>query len=241
MLAWMVACFFSTGNTWAQDGIHLLDMPKQRKPINEPDVKQPLTIIFVCDRSGSMEDDGKIDELNNALGTFFKDLQDKSTLANNLHIGVVDFASGVNISRAPKPLGLRPSAPRFRADGGTNMSDALKVAYKLAKKVPAGQLKPIIMLLTDGEPDSKGRTRQEAKYASQAAHLYTLGVSGADFDFLEEIASDPSQTATLKGTQFQSFFKDMSDALNYHIMSAQKNGTAPRTFSIENKSGWKLY
>ncbi len=229
-----------SSSAWAQDGINILDMPKQRKPADKPEVKQPLTIIFVCDRSGSMEDYDKIEELNDALASFFGDLYKDQTLASNLYIGVVDFASGVNVSRSPSPLGLQARAPRFQADGGTNMSSALEKAYSLAKQVPAGQLKPIVMLLTDGEPDSKGKTRRAANSVRNVAHLYTLGVSGADFNFLEEIAGDPSQSATLKGTQFQNFFQDMSDALNYHIMSAQENGFAPKTFSIQNKSGWKL-
>jgi uncharacterized protein YegL len=235
----MMAVLASTGINAQTIGI--LDLPKEDKPADKPIVRQPLTVIFVCDRSGSMEDNQKIDELNDAIATFFNDLSNDANLADNLQIGVVEFASDAKVSRQPSPLGIRARAPKFKAHGGTNMSDALQKAYALAKNVPSDQLKPIVILITDGEPDSQSDTEREAYSLRQDAHFYTLGVTGADLNFLEKIAGSPQQTATLKGTQFQSFFKDMTDALNYHIMSAQENnGSAPKTFSIQNKSGWKI-
>lgn len=235
---WMMIALLASSSVSAQ--ITILDLPKEKKPTEKPVVRQPLTVIFVCDRSGSMQDYNKIDELNGALSTFFTDLSKDANLADNLQIGVVDFASNVKVSRQPASLGLMAKSPRFKASGGTNMSDALEQAYALANAVPANQLKPIVILITDGEPDSQSSTEKEAYQLRQKSHFYTLGVSGADFGFLEKIAGGVQQTAALKGTQFDSFFKDMTDALNYHIMSAQENdGNAPRTFSIQNKSGWK--
>jgi uncharacterized protein YegL len=225
---------------WAQDGIGTMDLPKRRPAEEAPQVSQPLTVIFVCDRSGSMKDNRKMDELNDALQAFFRDLRKNPTLANNLRIGIVDFASDARVSRQPAPLGLTGKAPRFQPDGGTNMAAALREARALAQSIGSGELQPIVILLTDGEPDSKGDTRREADMARQVAHLYALGVNGADFAFLEEVAGDAAQTAALQGTQFESFFKDMTDALQYHIMASQQEGTRPRTFSIQNKSGWKL-
>lgn len=237
---WMMMFLFA-GTTASAQIIGTMDLPKEDKTTEKPPVRQPLTVIFVCDRSGSMQDYQKIDELNGAIATFFNDLSKDANLANNLQIGVVEFASNAKVSRQPAPLGIMAKAPQFKAHGGTNMSDALEEAYALAKNVAPGQLKPIVILITDGEPDSQSATEKEAYTLRQAAHFYTLGVSGADFNFLEKIAGSSQQTAALKGTQFQSFFKDMTDALNYHIMSAQENnGSAPKTFSIQNKSGWKI-
>ena len=86
LLAFSLVLLLGSTSAWAQDGVKLMDMPKQRKPIGDSKpptstAKQPLTIIFVCDRSGSMEDDDKIEELNDALATFFKDLHDNMKCA----------------------------------------------------------------------------------------------------------------------------------------------------------------
>ncbi|MBI5625348.1 MAG: VWA domain-containing protein [Elusimicrobia bacterium] len=134
-----------------EDGFFMLSL----SPSVKTDAKsQPKDIVFVVDRSGSMEDDGKMEQARKAL---------KSTL-NRLtaedRFGIVDFATGVEsmsesllaADEAGKNRGRR-YADKIEASGGTNIKEALDTALDLLGKggAAAGRM-PMLVFLTDGLP-----------------------------------------------------------------------------------------
>ncbi|MGB0523327.1 MAG: vWA domain-containing protein [Flammeovirgaceae bacterium] len=201
-------------------------------------VRAGVRVILVADHSGSMEDNDKIEELNDALQVFFQGLAQDDLLSESIDLGIIGFESHAQITRSPQKIAANSTAPYFDADGGTNMDEALDMAYNLASAVPQDQLKPIVILITDGEPDHHSPTVSAAMRLQNVAHFYALGVSGADFSFLQRISGN-QQAAALRGTKFSQFFQDMSMDLSSYILSARAMGVSPKTFKVRNTHGWR--
>ena len=174
------------------DGFFLLlaapDARKNDAPIEAKDV------TFVFDTSGSMNENGKIEQARRAL----------QTLLSNLNAGdrfnIVTFASDVK----PFRDALTPATPEnlsaarafigdIKAVGGTNIEAALAKALGNADEKTARPQQ--IVFLTDGVP-TVGETNVEellndAKKANQNARLWTFGV-GFDVNtrLLDGLASE---------------------------------------------------
>ncbi|MEM6299246.1 MAG: VWA domain-containing protein, partial [Bacteroidota bacterium] len=175
-------------------------------------------LILVLDQSGSMEDFNKIGELNDAVATLFQGIQSDQALADKLEVGVVAFESDAQVMRRPSLI-QGQSAPRLSADGGTDMGEGLEEALQLLNNTGTNDLQPIVILITDGEPDSQSDALRAAQRVHPNAHFYALGVQGSDFSFLQQMAG-PNQAAALAQTKFSSFFADMSTQISQYIMSS---------------------
>ena len=174
------------------DGFFLLlaapDAHKNQTPVEAKDV------TFVFDTSGSMNDNGKIEQARRAL----------QTLLSNLNTGdrfdIVTFASDVK----PFRDGLTPATPEnlnaarafiadIKAVGGTNIEAALGKALENSDAKSARPQQ--IVFLTDGLP-TVGETNVEellsdAKKANKSARMWTFGV-GFDVNtrLLDGLASE---------------------------------------------------
>ena len=159
------------------DGFFLLlaapDARVNQTPIEAKDV------TFVFDTSGSMNDNGKIEQARRALQTLLSNLNAQD------RFNIVTFASDVK----PFRDGLTPATPAnldaarafiadIKAVGGTNIEAALS---KATSDADAKSTRPQqIVFLTDGLP-TVGETNVEtllndAKKANQNARMWTFGV-----------------------------------------------------------------
>jgi Ca-activated chloride channel family protein len=148
----------------------------------------PKDVVFVLDRSGSMADDGKIDQAKKALQYCV------SRLGPDDRFGIVDFATDWNAmeeSLVPGDADHKARAKRYidglDAAGGTNIEAALDEGLKLLAH-PDGRV-PMIFFLTDGVP-TVGQTDVNAllakisgENASVKARLFNFGV-GSDVNTL---------------------------------------------------------
>jgi Ca-activated chloride channel family protein len=148
----------------------------------------PKDVVFVLDRSGSMADDGKIDQAKKALQYCV------SRLGPNDRFGIVDFATDWNALEErllPGDEADKARAKRYidglEAAGGTNIEAALDEGLKLLAHRD-GRV-PMIFFLTDGVP-TVGQTDVNAllakigrENAEVKARLFNFGV-GSDVNTL---------------------------------------------------------
>ena len=148
----------------------------------------PKDVVFVLDRSGSMADDGKIDQAKRALAYCV------SRLGPDDRFGIVDFATDWNALEErllPADDANKAHAKRYidglEAGGGTNIEAALSEGLKLL--AAHGGRVPMIFFLTDGVP-TEGQTdvnallsRIAGENSTVKARLFSFGV-GSDVNTL---------------------------------------------------------
>jgi Ca-activated chloride channel family protein len=188
-LASSIAAYRDAG----EDGTFLISLAPKLKADGKP---SPKDIVFVIDRSGSMEDDNKMVQAKKALAHCL------SRLGPEDRFGIVDFATGVQTFRpalVAATLEMRTAAKRYvesiDASGGTNMEGGLDAALEqLGPRRAEGRV-PMIVLLTDGLP-TVGETntdallrKEHAANTSVGARLFCLGVgSEVNSLFLDKLA-----------------------------------------------------
>lgn len=168
-----------------EDGTFMLTLTPKR---DEAGTAIPKDVLFVVDRSGSMEEGGKMAQAKKALVHCLKSLGPKD------RFGLVDFATGVgSLESALLPATKENVARALRyvdtleAAGGTNIEGALSEALPMLKG--SGENVPMLFFLTDGLPtvgstDVQGilRAAQE-KNKDLKARIFAFGV-GEDVNTL---------------------------------------------------------
>ena len=114
-------------------------------------------IVLVVDVSGSMEDNGKLDQAKAGLGTFLARILPED------RVGLVSFSSTATVEVPPAPLAqsripLDDAIGRLRPNGKTAIYDGLLTAKQALDALPAPEngeerIKAIV-LLTDGEENA---------------------------------------------------------------------------------------
>ncbi|MCB9895005.1 MAG: VWA domain-containing protein [Planctomycetes bacterium] len=116
----------------------------------------PKDVIVVLDTSGSMDEDGKIDQARKALSFMVNKLNEKdrfalvtfSTEARKMHDKLTDASKEAKADAIAK-------IEKLEATGGTNLEQAIRFAYELARSAPEdGKVtRPCyVILLSDGVP-----------------------------------------------------------------------------------------
>jgi len=168
-----------------EDGAFLLTLSPR---VHDAAAPTPKDVVFVLDRSGSMADDGKIDQAKRALEYCV------SRLSPTDRFGIVDFATDWNsmeerLLPADEPNKARAKRyiANLEAAGGTNIEGALREGLKILGKTD-GRV-PMIFFVTDGVP-TEGQTDVNALLHEIAeandgvkARLFSFGV-GSDVNTL---------------------------------------------------------
>ena len=161
-------------------------------------------ILLVADTSGSMADDGKIENLRDAVIEFIDRVKIEDT---GEYVGLIDFDDHIETKIDLAQLAYNeaewPNAvQRLDADGGTAFYDAVAEAVDiLERKAVQGQDRVnIVIALTDGLDSGNGRTLaqliSEIQNSSVPVLLFVLGFgSDADLDSLEELADSTGGVA----------------------------------------------
>jgi Ca-activated chloride channel homolog len=168
-----------------EDGYFMLTLSPRAEP--QAGSAAPKDVVFVVDRSGSMAQEGKIEQARQALAYCIRRLgaQDR--------FGIVDFATDwselearlLPADEANKQRALR-YVERLEAMGGTNIDAGLGEGMRLLS-ASDGRV-PMLFFMTDGLPtvgqtDVASLLRDAQQRNGIKARLFTFGV-GADVNTL---------------------------------------------------------
>jgi Ca-activated chloride channel homolog len=148
-------------NTWAQN-------------------RKRADIVLVVDVSGSMEEDGKLDQAKAGLETFLTRILPED------RVGLVSFSSTASVDIDPAPLSqnripLSDAIQRLRPQGKTAIYDSLLTAKQSLDNLPTPEggeerIKAIV-LLTDGEENASQTSFDDLKGAFDESGISVFPVA----------------------------------------------------------------
>ncbi len=174
-----------------------------------PDVqlsKRPLHFIYLCDCSGSMQANGKMQALNQAIRQSLPGMAEvaRQNPEAKVLVRAVSFAHQARWHVAePTPVDqLQSSWVDLQAEGLTAMGEALRLVAGVLRTPPMEQraLPPVLVLISDGAPtddfEDGLRTLMREPWAQKAVRLAIAVGHDADLDTLQQfIGAEPSSAA----------------------------------------------
>ena len=164
--------------------------------LSEPHV----ACCLLVDTSGSMNTNGKIEQLNEALRTFRDTVCSDPLSRMRVDICVISFSNDVSIVTPFCPI-TRFEPPRLTAQGMTSMGKGIRFALEAVheqvnKYHEAGVecFKPFVLMITDGYPtddiDGIENLIAAREWQGRYGHLrfHAFGVKGADMDLLSRLS-----------------------------------------------------
>ena len=181
----------------------------------------------------------KIDELNDGLQAFYRELENDATTSQRLEMSLITFSDVVNTVQEPA-LVENFTMPTLYADGETALVDAVNAAIDKVqarkdwyKQTGQSYYRPWIILITDGEPDpgqdvASLSRRIKADTAAKKYAFLPIGAEGANMSILNQIEGTTNgqrmPAMPLKGTNFKAFFQWLSASMGT-IVSAEEGQT----------------
>jgi uncharacterized protein YegL len=160
---------------------------------------RPLHFIWICDCSGSMQTDGKIQSLNNAIKEAVPHMQSAADENPNAQVFVraIKFSDGAQWHIAqPTPVADFRWAD-LKADGMTDMGKAVSMVAEQLRIPPMSEraLPPILILVSDGQPtdDFSGAVRDllSLPWGKRAVRIAVAIGEDADQEALRLFVANP--------------------------------------------------
>jgi uncharacterized protein YegL len=162
--------------------------------------EQKCLCVLVVDISGSMSGE-PINQLNKGLQEFHKEVIADFVASQRLEVSIVTFGSSVLCIQEPN-LVNNFQMPNLSTNGSTKLVDGVRLAMDVVenrkrwyKETGQNYYRPMIVLITDGEPDGDqdlmGLSNEvSSKVASKNFMFYSLGVRGYNHQKLNQICSN---------------------------------------------------
>ena len=150
--------------------------------------KRPTNVYLVVDTSGSMEEGGKIALTRTALRSFVAQIR-----GDRDQVGLITFATNVNLVRALQPLDdagrtqLNRAVDGLVASGNTALIDGVWMAYTELMANSNPESINAIVVMTDGQENSSRQSlsalqrRIQQEQGSQQIVIFTIAF-GSDAD-----------------------------------------------------------
>ncbi len=182
------------GPSYFGEGFHILKIGIRARSISEEE-RDPTTLIFVIDVSGSMESSNKLELIKETLPFLIDQLTD------NDRIGIVIYSSEAEIVLEPTGLEKKSkilnSIESLNIGGVTNAEDGLKLGYEMAmeNKIPGHITR--LLLLSDGvantgEHSVDGLVEMIQEYRNNGIYLSTYGFGMGEYndELMEQLADN---------------------------------------------------
>ncbi|OQY79804.1 MAG: VWA domain-containing protein [Chloroflexi bacterium UTCFX4] len=154
-------------------------------------VRMPLNFSFVLDRSGSMGDERKIEQLRDAVKHAI-DLLDDDDI-----VSIVAFEDDAQVlvssTTARDKNNLKLQVDKLDAGGGTHMEKGMREGLReVRKNLGPGRVNQLV-ILTDGQTENEDQCRREGDNAGQEGiKIIALGLGN---DWNETLLEDVAQRA----------------------------------------------
>lgn len=182
--------------------------------------------VLLLDTSGSMADARKIDDLNEGLITFQKEVLEDDLARKRLDFAIVTFGAGVHYLHVFSPI-EQFYPPVLTPGGQTPMAEGIETALNLVEERKQqyraqgiDHFRPWVILITDGEPtdmrhgDAKWLEIKERLHAGEKKAkftLFTVVAEPGNMELLKDLcpARPPLR---LKGGRLKEFFVWLSNS-----------------------------
>lgn len=194
--------------------------------------EQKCLCTLVLDTSGSMSG-AAIRELNRGLQEFYAAIEEDLIAANRLEVGIITFGSSIKTIQDPALID-NFDMPTLTVAGTTRLVDAVREAMRKTeqrkqwyKETGQPYYRPIIVLITDGEPDRDQDVRGlsaeiQSSIDAKKFTFWGLGVKGFNQQVLNDICPNSAPAIPLAGYKFAEFFKWLSNSIG--IITKSKEG-----------------
>ncbi|MBX3188768.1 MAG: VWA domain-containing protein [Labilithrix sp.] len=144
-----------------------------KKAVAEATAEQPVDVMFLIDKSGSME--GAIDKSKEALSRILAGFPQEK-----VHIASFDTVGTVLKPKAPNRAAVHHMLASIKAGGGTMHAAGVRAIYNAGMRVPAGSKLVVIVVGDEAGEDGAQLARAFGEYGyAPAAIAVMVNVSGA--------------------------------------------------------------
>lgn len=195
--------------------------------VDNTDERTPL--VLVLDRSGSMDGE-RISALNKGLRTLEEEMKSDETTATKGRVLVIEFGGNDEIDAGQWQDAMDFKAPTLVADGRTPTGSAVIKALELIesqkqelKNAGIAYKRPILMLMSDGEPTDNWERAADACRSAESANKVTVFAIGigedADLNTLGRFSSKGA--VAINGLKFKELFIWLSNSVKAVSKSAE--------------------
>lgn len=215
-----------------------------------------LPVVLLLDVSGSMSGE-KIIDLRDAVVEMVNSYVEQKQRERVIEVAIITFGARVELYTEYTPVEKlqKDGIPQFRADGGTPLGAALRMAKDLLEDeetTPRGNYAPAVVLVSDGEPNdewrgpmqdfiSKGRTRKAQRFAvaigTEANQDMLMQFAQASQLYFADNAKSLADAFTIISTRSANSSNASANSAGANGKPAQNNAAA-RPAPIDSDDRW---
>lgn len=211
---------------------------------NNSNEQTPVLICIDC--SFSMRQNHRLEKVLEGLESFRQDILKDSVARDSMELCIVSYQGTMAREVMPFRSAEKMVLPKLQADGGTPLTDAVRLALELLRRrkefyqdCGTSYYRPWLILIGDGDdtgsPYELAKVARQLKAESDAKHLQVLCITVGDetrikYASLMRLAPD-GQVHYLRDLKFREFFSWLSKSIEKtsQSLSGEEAVLAPTT------------